>query len=98
MMEMAWRFASEVCGNQRLGDIPAGCLTCVAAGIRSREVSASATPSAAELIPNAKALDQIIAAMGDSAMACLNDGAGAAIQHARTACAIGAIRARRYTS
>src|SRR5690242_1596808 len=83
MMKVAWRSGFEVCGDQRLGHIPARGLACVTAGIGRREVRASATPSAAEPISNAKTLDQIIGTMSDSAMACLIDCPGATIQHAR---------------
>ena len=82
MMKVAWRSGFQMCGDQGLGHIPARGLACVTAGIGRREVRASATPSAAEPVPNAKALDQIIGTMSDSAMAGLIDCPGTAIQHA----------------
>jgi hypothetical protein len=98
MMEVAWRSGFEVCSDQRLGDIPARGFACVTACIRCGELGTSAAPSAAESIPNAKVLDQIVRAMSDSAMAGLIDCPGAAIQHGRSAGRMRVIRAHRYTS
>jgi len=98
MMEVALPSGFEMRRDQHLGDMPARRLACVATGIRCGEVSAPATPSAAELILNAKAVDQIIVAMGDPAIACLTDCASAAIQHGRNVGRIEAIRAHRYSS
>jgi hypothetical protein len=92
MMEVAWPSDFHVLRDQRLGDTPARRLACVPTAIRFSEVSASATPSAAELVPNAKAVDQIISALGESATAGLIDCPGATIQHGRNLRTIGVIR------
>ena len=88
----------EMRRDQHLGDMPARRLACVATGIRCSEVSAPATPSAAELIPNAEAVNQIVGALGGSPVACLIDGSGATIQHGRNVGRTEAICARWDTS
>lgn len=97
-MEVVWRVTLEVRGDQRLCDVPAGRFARVAAGIRPLEVCTPAGPPAAELISDAEALDQVIGAMGDSALARLIGCPEAAIQHGCNVGRIGVIRTPRYTS